>query len=146
MPLESISRAKKFFTCRLRSANTSAGAVLVPLEAAVPTVVAGAVGVVVAVGQVVLLVIRDHVVQRETVVRRDVVDALIGAIRPRGVVGKQIGAAVEPGHQVGHQAAVAADELLQRVAIVAVPLHPPHAGESAAQLVQAAGIPGLGNQ
>ena len=73
-PCERRSVVRKLRSCRSRSSLT-AGIVGRALDAAVPAaVVVGAVAVVLEVGLVVLLVVRDEVVEREAVVGGDEVD------------------------------------------------------------------------
>ncbi len=58
--------------------RVDAGIVARPLDAAVPAVVVvGAIGIILAVGEVVLLVVRNQVGQREAVMAGDEVDAVI---------------------------------------------------------------------
>ena len=71
-----------------------AGSSVGPFHAAIPAqVVVGAVAVVLAVGLVVLVVVRDQIVQREPVMAGDEVDALF---RPRAPRARRVGAAQEP--------------------------------------------------
>ena len=93
-----------------------------PFDAAVPrAVVLLAVAVVLAVGLVVLLVVRDQIAQREAVVRGDEVDAGVGA--PRGAL-VEVGAAGEAGAEFRQRLVAAAPEVAHRVAVLAVPLGP----------------------
>ena len=113
------------------------------LGAAVPAqVVVGAVAVVFAVGLVVLAVVRHQVLEREAVVAGDEVDALRRLARARAV---QVGAAEQAVGQPRDGAVVAAHEGTHVVAEVAVPLLPAVADE-VADLVQAGGVPRLGDQ
>ena len=114
--------------------------------AAVPSVFVRSVGVVMAVGFVMPAIIGNKIVQREPIMRGDIVHTLK---RPEGVhavVGKQVAAAIQPGHQVSDQTAVAPHELLERIAILGVPLQPLRAGKPLAQQKPAAGVPGFCDQ
>jgi hypothetical protein len=94
---------------------------------------------------VVLAVVGDEIVERETVVGSDEVHTLIRAIRIRERIREEVVASVEPPHQRRDLALVAANETSDIVAKRAVPLRPVGTGESAAELV-AAEIPGLCNE
>src|SRR5207247_396042 len=94
-----------------------------PLRPAVPRrVVVRAVAVVLAVGLVVLLLVGDEVLQREAVVARDEVDALV---RLSPVVLVEIAAPREAIAEVTGVAAVASPERAQRIPVLAIPLRPP---------------------
>ena len=68
---------RKFFTCRLRSFSMS-GSSVGPFDAAVPAqVVVAAIPVVLAVSLVVFVVVRDQIIERESVVAGDKIDALL---------------------------------------------------------------------
>ena len=118
------------------------GVVRRPLDAAVPrAVVVGAVAVVLAVGLVVLGVVRDHVAQREAVVGGDEVDrgerVAPAVLVEVGGPGQARGERVRPG--------LAAPEVAHRVAVDAVPLAPQH-GEVADLVAARADVPRLGDQ
>ena len=112
------------------------------LHAVVPrAVVALAVVVVLAVGVVVLLVVGHEVAQREAVVGGDEVDA---GERAAARVLVEVGGAGEPRGEVAERG-LAAPEVADGVAVVAVPLGP--LGREAADLVAAgADVPRLGDQ
>ncbi len=112
------------------------------LHAAVPRpVVVRAVLVVLEVGLVVLLVVRDEVVQREAVVGGDEVDR---RGRPPAVVAVEVARAGEARGEVG-DALLAAPEVAHDVAVDAVPLAPQH-GELADLVAAGPDVPRLGDQ
>ena len=113
------------------------------LDTAVPgAVVVLAVGVALAVGVVVLVVVGDQVRQREPVVRGDEVDAGHRVARV-GLV--EVGAAGEPAGEVVDGPGLAPPEVAHRVAVVAVPLRPQR--REVAHLVAAlADVPRLGDE
>ncbi len=113
------------------------------LDAAVPgVVVVGAVLAALAVGLVVLLVVRDEVGQGEPVVRGDEVDRRVG---PAAVVLVEVRRAREPGRELAERPGGAAPEVADRVAVLAVPLGPP--GREVAHLVAAGpDVPRLGDE
>ena len=114
------------------------------LDAAVPAeVLVVAVAVALAVRLVVLRVVRDEVVEREAVVAGHEVDAglRLAVACGRRCPGCRGSAGMTPGPCRGSPLTNAADV----VAEAAVPLDPAVADE-AADLVQAAGVPGLGDQ
>ena len=134
--------ARKLRCCRARSVEHR-GVVGGALDPAVPrAVVALAVVVVLAVGVVVLVVVGHEVVQREAVVRRDEVDrreraAAVGLV--------EVAAAGQPGGELAERAGLAAPEVADRVAVLAVPLRPQR--REVADLVAArADVPRLGDQ
>ncbi len=101
-----------------------------------------AVPVVLAVGLVVLVVVRHQVVQGEAVVAGDEVD---GGQRPPPVVLVQVGGAGQPGGELRERARLAAPQVPHGVAVLAVPLGPQR--REVAHLVAAlAHVPGLGDQ
>ena len=112
--------------------------------AAVPAVVVVfAVRIAPAIGLVVFFVVAVEVVQGETVMAGDEVD--------RGVFAAVEGVieVVRTGQAVGDdrgQAAVALEETAQFVAVAAVPFRPAAPVRETADLVQAAGVPGFGDQ
>ena len=114
-----------------------------PFDAAVPrAVVALAVAVVLAVGLVVLVVVRDQVAQREAVVRGDEVDARVRPAR-RALV--EVRAAGEAVGELGERLIGAAPEVAHAVAVLAVPFRPQR--REVADLVAAfADVPRLGDQ
>ena len=115
-----------------------------PLDAAVPAEIGVvAVLVVLAVGLVVLLVVRHEIPQREAVVAGEEIDGV-----PRLPAGRavQVGTAAQPRRQVGDRAGVAAPEAAHVVAVTAVPLRPAAAEREVADLVKSAGVPRLGDQ
>ena len=68
----------------------------ITFPAAVPTVVvAWSIGILMSIRPVALLVVRDEIVEREPVVTRYVVHALVRMVRMLTVVREQIGAAVQ---------------------------------------------------
>src|SRR5205085_3673916 len=101
-----------------------------------------AVAVVLAVRLVVLLVVRNEVVQRETVVAGDEVDA--GRRPPSGAF-VQVGAAREPVCELAECRVLTAPVIAHRVAVATVPLGP--LGREVPDLVPAfADVPGLGDE
>ena len=113
------------------------------LGAVVPrSVVRFAVVAVLAVGLVVLVVVRHEVAQREAVVGGDEVDR---RGRPAGVGLVEVGAAGEAVAELGERRRFAAPEVADRVAVPAVPLRPLR--REVADLVAAlADVPRLGDQ
>ena len=105
-------------------------------------VVVGAVAVVFAIGLVVLGVVGDEVVEGEAVVTGHEVDALLGLAL---LVGIDLGAAGQAVGHARHRARLTAEEAPDIVAEPPVPLLPAVAHERA-DLVQAGGIPGLGDE
>src|SRR5690606_36086388 len=89
---------------------------------AVRVFVVVAVAVVFTVGFIVLVVVRDEVPQRETVVRGDEVHAGCGHAPTRFV---QVTTAGETVSELTERAAVAAPEGPHRISIAAIPLCPP---------------------
>jgi hypothetical protein len=67
-------------------------------------------------------VVGDEVLKTETAVRSDVVDRLVGVISTVDIVGKQVAAAKEPGHEISNFSRIAFDERPDIVAKFAVPL------------------------
>src|SRR5262249_23617530 len=105
-------------------------------------VVRRAVAIVLAVRLVVLLVVADEVVQRETVMRGDEVDAGPG---PAAALVEQVGRPGQPPRDVADQPAVTAPESAHRVSELVVPLRP--ARRKTADLIAAeADIPRLCDQ
>ena len=114
-----------------------------PLRAAVPAqVVVRAVAVAFAVRLVVFVVVRDQIVERESVVAGDEVDALL---RLPLLVTVEVRAAEQPRREAGHRAALTLPELSHVVAKPAVPLLPRVADE-VADLVESRRVPCLGDQ
>src|ERR1700722_5878031 len=89
-----------------------------------------------------VVVVRDQIVETETVVAVDKVNALVGTILSIGVVVEEIAAAVEPRHQGGHHSRITLDVAAQIVAVLTVPLTPGEAGKAASKFV-GSGIPSL---
>ena len=113
------------------------------LDAAVPAaVVVRAVAVLLAVGLVVLAIVGDEVIQREAVVAGDEVHALLGLSL---LVTIDVGTAEQPVRHIADRAGIAPREAADIVAEPAVPLLPPVADERA-DLVEAGGIPGFGDE
>ena len=141
-PSDRRSKTRRFLTCCPRSRSIG-GVVGRPLHPAVPAQVpVAAVAVALAVRLVVLRVVRDEVVEREAVVAGDEVDAGPGLAV---LVAVDVRAAEEALADRADQAPVALDEGADVVAEPAVPLGPAIADE-AADLVQAAGVPRLGDE
>ena len=117
--------------------------VRLPLRAAVPAVVVvGPVGVVPAVGQVVLFVVAEQVPEGKAVVAGDEVHRGVGAaltavhiLRAHQTQGGRLGAAL-----------AALEVAAQVVPVAAVPLRPPVPGGEGAHLVEPPGVPGLGDE
>ena len=92
------------------------------LHAAVPAqIVIGTVAVVLAIGLVVLVVVRDQVVEGKAVMAGHEIDALLGFAL---LVTVNVGAAQDPCGHAGHRAVVASQETPHVVAEPAVPLLP----------------------
>src|SRR5580704_129600 len=112
------------------------------VAAIVAVIVVGAVAVVLAVRLIVLGVVAEEVVERETVMHRDVIDA--GALDAPVMV-EEIGRAGHTAGDFADQAAFAAPIAAQRAAIAVVPFRPLRRKTS--DLVAAhAEIPGFGDQ
>ena len=127
---------------RARSALI-AGSSVGPSSAAVPRpVVAFAVLIVLAVGLVVFLVVRHEIAQGESVVRGDEVHA---RVRPPAIVLVQVCAAGEAVRKLAERLVFAAPVVARGVAVLAVPLAPPH-GEVADLVAAVAEVPWLGDQ
>ncbi len=112
--------------------------------AAVPgPVVVGAVGVGVAVGFVVLAVVRNQVPKREAVVGGDEVDRGVGPSIARAV---EVGRTGQAGRQLRQRAVRAAPEIADGVPVAAVPLAPQ--GREAAHVVavRLADVPWFGDE
>jgi len=98
---------------------------LIALPSTVPAqVVVGTIVVIMAVGEVVLVVVRDQIIKAKPVVRSNIVDALRRVVGVIEVVRKQVAATIEPSHEVAHLACVSFDESANVVAELAVPLAP----------------------
>ena len=138
---DNSSSAKKFLTCRLRSASTDrifGGS----LHAAVPAqIVVGAVAVVLAIGFVVLSVVRDEIVESEPVMAGHEIDALLGLPL---LVTVNVGAARIRAATPGYRSRCRLQETSHIVAEPAVPLLPPVANK--ADLIESGRIPRLSNQ
>src|SRR5262249_32876402 len=112
-------------------------------DSAVPAqVVVRTVAILLAVGLVVLGVVRDEVVQGEAVVARHEVDALF---RFPFLMAEEVRASQKPRRDYGYRARVALKKPSSVTREPAVPLLPRVADE-AADLVEAGGIPRFGNQ
>src|SRR5262249_45932326 len=112
------------------------------LDAAVPAaVVVRAIAVLLSVCFVLLAILRDEVIQGEAVVAGDEVHALLGFAL---LVAIDVRAAEQPVRHVADRAGIALSEAANIVPEAAVPLLPPVADEGA-YLVEAGGIPGLGD-
>ena len=112
-------------------------------DAAVPAqVVVRAVAIVFAVRLVVLVVVRDEIVQREPVVTGDEIDALLGLALFMAV---EIGAPEQPGRDRRTEPWSPFRNRAHVVAEPAVPLLPAVADE-APHLIETGGIPGLGDE
>ena len=99
--------------------------ILIAFPSAVPAqIVVGPVGIVLAIGQVMLIVVGDQIVKAKAVVRSDVIDALSWVVRIVEIIGKQITATIDPGHEVANFSRVTFDERANVVAIFAIPLAP----------------------
>src|SRR5439155_8238382 len=102
----------------------------------------GAVPVVIAVRLVVLALVADQVMQREPVVARDEVDA---SVRPPAARLVQVARPGEPEGQLGYLAGIASPEASDAVAVLIVPLGPPH--REVPYLVSTwADVPGFGDE
>ena len=113
---------------------------------AVPAVVVvHAILIVLSVGPVVFFVVRNDIVQSETVVRGDVVHALVGMICIGTIIGEKVVTPIDPPHQVRNHAGITFDETTYVVAKPSVPLQPRDAREPGAELISAR-IPGLRDQ
>ena len=109
---------------QLRPQRQHGGVAGVPFRAAVPrVVVVGSVLIVLAVGLVVLFVVRDQIVQGETVVAGDEVDAVVGRA---AVVAVEIGRSGQTPADVGQLARISLAEAAHRVPEPSVPLRPVH--------------------
>ena len=111
--------------------------------AAVPGLTVGVVAVTVslAVGLVVLVVIRDEVVEREAVMTAEEVDRV-----QRAAIVVEVVAAADPRRQRRGHIQIAAPELPDIVPIAAVPVRPPALTREGANLVEPGRIPGLGDE
>src|ERR1039458_3827789 len=118
----------------------------VSFVSAVPTVIrVHTVLIVMTVFPVVFLIVRNQVVERESVVAIDIVDGLEGMIGMLSAVRKQVIAAVDTTHQVRDHPRVAPDKTADIVAITRVPLQPRRARKSTSELI-AADVPRLRDQ
>src|SRR5262249_13594376 len=112
------------------------------LDAAVPaSVIACAVAIVFAVYFVVFRVVGNHVVQSESVVAGDEVDALFGFAALMGV---DLGAPHNPVRDTRHRAIHAAEKIADIISESSVPLLPTVSHE-ASHLIKTGRVPGLGN-
>jgi hypothetical protein len=81
------------------------------------------------------IVVGDENVKAKAIVGSDVIDALNRVVRIVEIVGKEVTAAIDPGHKIPDFSRIALDERANVIAIFAVPLTPRLAGEAAAQFV-----------
>ena len=99
--------------------------IIVTFPTAIPTVVfLMAVLVVFAVGHVVPTVISDLVVKRKSIMRVDVVDALVRVAGLHQCVWEQIIATIQASHHFGHQPLIASHKAANFISEFAVPLKP----------------------
>src|SRR5208337_2303147 len=106
--------------------------ILIALPSAVPAqIVVGPISIVLAISQIVLVVVRDEIIETKAVVRSDVVDALSRMVGVVEIIRKQIAAAVEPGHEIANFSGIAFDEFANIISKPAIPLAPCLAGEAA---------------
>ena len=113
------------------------------LHAAIPAqIVIGAVAVVLAIGLVVLVVVRHQIIEGEAVMAGHEIDALLGLAL---LVSVDVRAAQDPTGDARHRAAVAFEEPPHVVTEPAVPLLPPLA-DKASHLIESCSIPRLRNQ
>src|ERR1019366_1619151 len=120
------------------------GIVARAFPATIPTVVGvGAISVVLAVGEIVLLVVGNQIVEREAIVAGHEVDAVV---RFAGAGLVEVGTAQQTGGERRGHAGIALYELAHIVAINAIPLRPSSPGRQRTDLIQPDGIPGLGDQ
>src|SRR5262249_52736435 len=113
------------------------------LNATVPaSIVVRAVPVILAVGFIVLLVVRDQVIEREAVVTGHEVHALFSLTL---FVAVDLRAAKQAVGKTAHRSLLSAEEAPHIIAEASIPFFPTIANE-AADLVQTRGIPGFGNQ
>ena len=146
-PLASISRQKKFFTCRLRSAMTSEETFESPSQpqfqlrlSLVPSVLLW------PFASLCFSLCADQVVKAETVVRSDEINALVyGRVHFHRTIRKKVVAAVQAPHQGTDHSSVSFDEGADVVAEFPVPL-PPHRTRKASSEQVAADIPGFCNK
>ena len=142
-----MSRQQKFFTCRFLNSNTCRRNCIVAFPTAVPAeVFIGSVRIIVAVSLIVLVIVGDEIVESESVMRCDVVDALVRMKGIGPIIWKEIIAAIESLHQRWHHPRVAAHEAAYIIPKTAVPLEACFAGKRASKLVRACSIPWLGDQ
>src|SRR5208337_3566839 len=87
-------------------------------------------GIVLAISQIVLVVVRDEIIETKAVVRSDVVDALSRMVGVVEIIRKQIAAAIEPGHEIANFSGIAFDEFANIISKPAIPLAPCLAGEA----------------
>src|SRR5215470_1741807 len=84
---------------------------------------------------VIFLVVRNKIVQRESVVAIDVVHGLEGMIRMLATIRKQIVTPINATHQVWDHAPVTSDKTTDIVTIACVPLQPGRSRKSASELI-----------
>ena len=119
------------------------GVVAGAFDAAVPAeIVVAAIAIGLAIGLVVLGVVADEIAEAEAVVAGDEVDAGRGAA---SIVLVQVGAAGEPGCQLGDGSAVPFPVAADTVAVASIPLGPDD-GEPPHVVAPFAHVPGFGDQ
>src|SRR5262245_33699396 len=112
------------------------------MAAIVALVVVGAVAIVLAIGEIVLLVIGKQVGERETVMHGDVVDGSTGGA---ALMTEEVGGRRHPAGDFTDQTAFAAPVTPQRAAVAVVPFRPLR-GKLADLVAAEADIPGLGDE
>src|SRR5580692_11263913 len=107
------------------------GDCFIPFLPAVPTVVRiGSVLIIISVSPIVLAVVRDKIIERETVVGRYIIHTLICVISVGAAVRKQIVAAIDASHHLGNHPCVALNKTTNVIPKTAVPLQPSQAGKA----------------
>ena len=87
------------------------GNLQIALPSAVPAqIVVGSIVVVLTVGEVVLRVVSDQIIEAKTVVGSHVVNRLVGVVSIVEVIGKQVTTAINPAHQIPDLARIAFNE------------------------------------
>src|SRR6266446_891802 len=114
----------------------------VSFVATVPTVVVvRAILIIVTIRPVAFTVVRDEIVQGESVVGSYEVHTLVGVIGVGAGVGKEVVAAIDATHQIRNHPRIALNETANVVAKPSVPLEPSQTWESATELIST-GVPG----
>jgi hypothetical protein len=141
MPSDRSVTARRFFNLSVPEL-LDGGIVGGTLDTAIPAaVVIRAVTIALTVRLVVLALVGDEIVQREAVVARHEVDALL---RLALLVAEDLGAADQPVGEAGCRSRIAPEEAASIVAESSVPFLPAVADE-AADLVKSCGVPRLGD-